>query len=295
MGRHDMKRQGFTLFELLLVIGIVGIVAAALVPGMVEARESALSALCASRLRNLSQHAISYAMSEGYFPWGGIDPLMHDANYCASHWRLQWPRESHRPAGAKTWMEFSSFCWDFYRKSSDAVWHPGVMFGTEMHSQILGCPKCSNCSDNWDGNPFTGYNYNVAYIGYVEGDAGKRRYPTSWDTIKYPEKVVLFGDGGYSGGVNKFMRATNQDKQWDGSSASLRKAGTQAFRHGWGRRRHCNMSFADGHVEKFYTPYKAGGKQGWQDETTHTAFISSGNGIYGPRGWGEGDNYTENK
>ena len=85
------------------------------------------------------------------------------------------------------------------------------------------------------------------------------------------------------------MRAPFQDKQYDNSAASLRKAGTQAFRHGRDRKRHCNMVFVDGHVEEFYNPYKAGGKPGWVDKSTRSAFISSGNGIYGPRGFGVDD------
>lgn len=279
----------------MLVVAVMLIAFAALIPGMMDARESAQSAVCASRLRSLAQQAVMYAMTEGYYPWGAIDTTMHDLNYCEGYKKLMWPRESNRPEGVRSWTMFSSFCWDFYKKIGDIGWHPGVMFGPDRHTQILGCPKCARSSDNWDGNPSTGYNYNVAYIGYVEGDAGTRQYPTRWDTIKYPEKVVLFGDGGYSGGVNKFMRAPKQDKKWDGSPAALRKAGTQAFRHGRGRLRHCNMSFADGHVEKFYTPYKTNGKVGWQHEKSHTAFISSGNGIYGPRGWGESDTFTENQ
>ena len=156
---------------------------------------------------------------------------------------------------------------------------------------VFGCPKCRMAtSDNWDGNHITGYNYNVCYLGYVENDAGKRNYPTVWSAVKHPSLVVVFGDGGYAGGPNKFMRAPFQDKQYDKSSSSLRMAGTQAFRHGRGRARHCNMAFADGHVEEFHQPYKAGGKPGWVDEKTHSAFISSGNGIYGPRGFGEVDN-----
>jgi hypothetical protein len=53
------------------------------------------------------------------------------------------------------------------------------------------------------------------------------------------------------------------------------------------------MAFLDGHVEEFRQPYMAGGKKGWVDEQTHSAFISSGTGIYGPRGFGVGDDYTE--
>ena len=42
---------------------------------------------------------------------------------------------------------------------------------------------------------------------------------------------------------------------------------------------------------------KSNGKEGWVHEKSHTAFISSGNGIYGPRGWNMDteDDFTENK
>ena len=288
------KRCGFTLLELLLVIGVIGILLAALMPAISGARESSLSALCASRLHNLAIHAQQYAMECGYYPWGSINPSSHDADYAEKFDGTLYPLESNIPDGAQSWNEFETFCWDFYKKNGEVGWNSGVMFGVgKKASSVLGCPKCSNCTDNWDGNPSTGYNYNVCYLGYVEGDSGKRKYPLAYSKIKNPEKVVIFGDGGYAGGPNKFMRAPMQDKQYDGSSASLRKAGTQAFRHGRGKNRHCNMAFADGHVEKFYTPYKAGGKEGWVDEKTYSAFISSGNGIYGPRGWGVEDDDTE--
>jgi len=286
-----MGRRGFTLLELLLVIGVIGILLAALTPAISGARESSLSALCTSRLHNLAIHAQNYAMEHDYYPWGSINPATHDADYVKNDIDTVT-----LPDGAEKWSEFQSFCWDFYKKTGKVNWMSGVMFGPgKGAATVLGCPKCSNCSDNWDGNPSTGYNYNVCYLGYVEGDAGKRKFPLAYSKIKSPDKVVIFGDGGYAGGPNKFMRAPMQDKKYDGSSASLRKAGTQAFRHGRGKHRHCNMAFADGHVEKFYTPYKAGGKEGWVDEKTYSAFISSGNGIYGPRGWNEEDDDTENK
>lgn len=293
-----MKRA-FTILELLVVVAVVGILMSAIIPIAVDAREEAIDTLCKSRLRQLAQFANSYALETGYYPWGYIDPGSHDANYCM-HTGDVWiyPREKPELHGVTTWKEYESFCWDFTKKKGDSLWKAGEMFrGERGKSLILGCPKCLGDSDNWDENTLTGYNYNVAYIGYAEGDAGKRRYPTHRDQVKFPDRVVVFGDGGYSGGANKFMRATKQDMDWDGSSSSLRKAGTQAFRHGRGRKRHCNMAFLDCHVESFYTPYKSNGKEGWVHEKSHTAFISSGNGIYGPRGWNMDteDDFTENK
>ena len=288
-----MKRA-FSMLELLVLIGIIAVAAVAVLPVLSSVRERSLSAQCKANLHELAATCLNYTMNEGYFPWGMVDPQQHGINYCKTpEFWLVYPRETPERHGVQRWEEFTSFCWDFTRKAGQTGWSSGEMFGGLEAASVFSCPKCRARSDNWDGNHITGYNYNVCYLGYVENDAGKRYYPTAWGAIKNPAGVVVFGDGGYAGGPNKFMRAPMQDKQYDGSAASLRKAGTQAFRHGWGRWRHCNMAFLDGHVEEFHQPYMAGGKKGWVDRQTYSAFISSGNGIYGPRGFGIGDDDTE--
>ncbi len=288
--------RGFTVFELLVTTGVAGLLLVFLVPAASNAMGAARDAKCKANLRTLALLAHEYAMDKGRFPWGMIDPMSHDENYCkrygANNEFMMYPEESPALVDAKSWMEFESYCWDFTKRKGELGHKPGRMFPPGMVT-VQGCPCCAD-SDNWDGERITGYNYNVCYIGLCENDATIRKLPARWDSLKYPERVVIFGDGGYSGGANKFMRAPRQSSS-DKSSASLRKAGTQAFRHGNGRGRHCNMAFADGHVESFYTPYKTNGKDGWVDEKTHSAFISSGNGIYGPRAWGEPDDFTENK
>lgn len=288
-----MKRA-FSMLELLVLIGIIAVAAVAVLPVLSSVRERSLSAQCKANLHELAATCLNYTMNEGYFPWGMVDPQQHGINYCKTpEFWLVYPRETPERHGVQRWEEFTSFCWDFTRKAGQTGWSSGEMFGGLEAASVFSCPKCRAENDNWDGNHITGYNYNVCYLGYVENDAGKRFYPTGWGEIKNPAAVVVFGDGGYAGGPNKFMRAPMQDKQYDGSAASLRKAGTQAFRHGWGRWRHCNMAFLDGHVEEFHQPYMAGGKKGWVDRQTYSAFISSGNGIYGPRGFGIGDDDTE--
>lgn len=290
-----MNKCGFNLLELLFIVGLIGAVSVAAVPAFNDARESAFSVQCRSNLRQLALLCQAYAQNEGYFPWGMVAPNQHDRTYWGDEGKRRfYPREDPRLHGVTNWSEYATYCWDFTRKKGiGAGWQCGEMFDGLQTESIVCCPKCKTESDNWDGNRMTGYNYNVCYLGYVEGDRGKRTYPTQFKYVRYPERVVVFGDGGYSGGPNKFMRAPFQDKTYDNSAASLRKAGTQAFRHGRGRNRHCNMAFLDGHVESFMQPYKAGGKPGWVDEESHTAFISSGNGIYGPRGFGELDEQKE--
>ena len=283
-------KKAFTFMELLIVLGLFFLLAVLILPAVKSGHEHALSAQCKANLRQLAVTCLNYTMNEGYFPWGMVDPGSHENTYCKTpDYRLIFPREDPSRHGVERWSEYASFCWDFTRKADQTGWSCGEMFGGLDASSVFSCPKCKATSDNWDGNHITGYNYNVCFLGYVENDAGKRRYPTAWSAITRPDAVVVFGDGGYAGGPNKFMRAPFQDKQYDNSSASLRKAGTQAFRHGWADWRHCNMAFLDGHVEEFHQPFRAGGKRGWVDEETHSAFISSGNGIYGPRGFGISD------
>ena len=283
-------KKAFTLLELLFVLGLVAAAVAFFIPALGFFHERALSAQCKSNLRQLAMTCLNYTMNEGYFPWGMVDPGTHDGVYFKTQdFQLIYPREDPARHGVTRWSDYASFCWDFTRKAGQTGWNCGEMFGGLEPASVFSCPKCRAKSDNWDGNHITGYNYNVCYLGYVENDASNRCYPTAWREIKNPSAVVVFGDGGYAGGPNKFMRAPIQDKEYDKSSASLRKAGTQAFRHCWGKWRHCNMAFLDGHVEEFYQPFKSGGAKGWVDKQTYSAFISSGNGIYGPRGFGIAD------
>lgn len=63
------SRQGFTLVELLVVIGIIAIIISLLLPAVQRARKSALKVTCQAHLRGLSTAVHMYAMqSKGYLP-----------------------------------------------------------------------------------------------------------------------------------------------------------------------------------------------------------------------------------
>jgi prepilin-type N-terminal cleavage/methylation domain-containing protein len=90
------QRRGFTLVELLVVIGIIAVLISLLIPVLSRARQHAVSTQCQSNLRQIGQAAIMYANeNRGQFPcdashlsnlvrfndWKDIDPTPDKRNW----------------------------------------------------------------------------------------------------------------------------------------------------------------------------------------------------------------------
>lgn len=68
-----MKRQGFTLVELILVCAIISMLMAILVPALRILQEEARVAVCSSNIRQLGMSIFTYSSDNGRFPYGFAD------------------------------------------------------------------------------------------------------------------------------------------------------------------------------------------------------------------------------
>src|SRR5260370_28130602 len=77
--RRSTHRVGFTLMELLVVVGVVGLLATFLLPAVRSVRGEGTRAVCLSNMRQLAQAVLAYSMdNEDAFPWVNWTP--HDVS-----------------------------------------------------------------------------------------------------------------------------------------------------------------------------------------------------------------------
>ncbi len=243
------KRFGFTLVELLVVIGIISLLIAILLPALGRAYEHAKMVNCLSNLRQMAISAQMYAnLNQGDCPI---------SYYFATD-------------GATT----ITYCWDLTTIDTPGQPKrvvPGLLWHSGDPTKIQQCPSFDGKA-NWLVDPYTGYNYNTSYIGH--GQFESMASPAKLASIRHSSTTAMFGDGQWGDGADKFMRApfpNPGDQTFFG-----RWSGTQGFRH----LQKTNVGFCDGHAETLSGRF-TDNSDGSQNIALGTGFISKDNRLYG--------------
>ena len=111
------KRGGFTLVELLVVVGIIAILVAILLPALTRARIQAKNVQCKSQLRNLGQAMVLYANENN-----GKIPQQPGAMI----WLWDIAYETRDALVKKGATRPTLYCPFFEEQNSDALWNYGA-------------------------------------------------------------------------------------------------------------------------------------------------------------------------
>ena len=176
-----MKTRGFTLLELLLVIGIIGLLTALLAPALRAAKEQARAAQCRSNIRHIGVGFSLYQTDNQSFPYAFVPPSLLSAP---------------PPGGYVGDPAFDRMGWWWFH------------FLADYRNEISSSPSIFCCPSRKVADPETNKNLLCANYGVnlsvVKYAAGKDEYhdfigtPLDRSKLPYPEETMMILDAGYA-------------------------------------------------------------------------------------------------
>lgn len=285
-----MKR-GFSLVELLVVIGILAVLMSVAVPQIGKARESARTAQCMSNMRTLAQGCYNAAMEKSYetYPFAGsaeytkfmTPPGENEERvvYCEHKGWLSWLSEDYYARYPSEHRQNNVAGWGSSEKEVEFAITNGAIW-----KAVGGNRSCYVCPEIARVNPKIGWTYVMnSRFGY-DSSHGSDTTSTQDSGIRAnglarADRILMFaeidfsnGSGGGGGGTDQL--GSNKTSGSNTSGAKGGGTGTKAdgvleyddgessererigFHHISGRKLCGHIAFADCHVERLEKPEK---------------------------------------
>ena len=274
-------KKGFSLVELIVVIGIIAILSGVLLATFGGGTASARAARCLSNMKNLASACQTYAMGSHYYPLAGNVVYMQmvserggrfTRNYKENAGWISANTQGKYPSTSYSAPEPVSMYSDDREASIYALTN-GVLWKMVSGSrETYVCPEHakkmgSGTQVNWSYLMNAAFGWDKAQRARSSADAGR----TEYGKLARADKMLLFSEVPFMGFNSWQPEGTGGTTDTDailqyaeggldsGSKGAYSGGGSAeeiGVNHKSGRHYFAHVAFADGHVEKLRVPMK---------------------------------------
>ncbi len=270
-------KKAFTLIELLIVIGIIGILSAILLTSFSGGTESARNAKCLTNMRNLAAACQTYGMANGHYPYAGSferfaadeSAGIHNVKYKYTERKgwISWDSHGAYASSPRSHVASASWFTSCYNQDLTvreyALTNGALWKYVSANREVYVCPKHKqSCAAA--RQPLWSYVMNSYFLW--DKSQGSRGYDEGYWGVEYgnasrADRRLLFAEIPFTDWIAEPSKDSDSSPGLKNDCTLQYEAryGREyiGFNHSSGKKmRFAHVVFADGHVEKITYPKK---------------------------------------